>query len=105
MNYFRDLIHRLRSGDGERRIARDLHISRPTVHKYHLLAEQHGFLVAGSPLPDEATLAAALGPAAHPPTQPSTVAPHDEVVRALLDQGVEANIARSRLVNTPDHKW
>jgi DNA-binding CsgD family transcriptional regulator len=38
MNYLRDLIYRLRAGESERRIAADLGLSRPTVHKYHLLA-------------------------------------------------------------------
>ena len=53
MTYVRDLIHRLRAGDSERRIACDLGISRPTVHKYHEMAQAHGFLEAGSALPDD----------------------------------------------------
>ena len=47
MNYLRDLIHRLRSGESERRIAPDLAISRVTVHKYHQTAEQLGYLNKG----------------------------------------------------------
>jgi hypothetical protein len=39
MNYLRYLIHRLRAGESERRIARDLRISRITVHRYHELAD------------------------------------------------------------------
>ena len=39
MNYLRDLIHRLRASESERQIARDLRISRITVHRYHELAE------------------------------------------------------------------
>jgi DNA-binding CsgD family transcriptional regulator len=38
MNYLHDLIYRLRAGESERRIARDLKVSRPTVHKYKLWA-------------------------------------------------------------------
>ncbi len=38
MNYLRDLIHRLRAGEKERRIAHDLGISRTTVRRYHDLA-------------------------------------------------------------------
>jgi transposase len=97
VNYFRDLIHRLRSGESERRIARDLHISRPTVHKYHVLAQQHDFLAPGSPMPDDATLAAVLGPAASPLTVPSAVEPYADVVGNLLDQGVEMTAIWDRL--------
>ena len=54
MNHLRDLIHRLRAGESERRIAQDLQISRPTVHKYHVLAKREGYLEVGSALPDDA---------------------------------------------------
>jgi transposase len=97
MNYLRDLIHRLRLGESERRIANDLRISRPTVHKYHELAERHGFLQPGSPMPDDATLSAVLGAAPRPPRTPSTVEPHDEIVRALLDEGLEMTAIFDRL--------
>ena len=97
MNYLRDLIHRLRAGESERRIARDLGISRPTVHKYHQLARMHGFLDAGSVLPDDARLAAVLGEAPHPPRAPSSVEPYAEVVQRLLDQQVEMTAIFQRL--------
>ena len=44
MNHLRDLIHRLRIGESERRIGLDMKISRQSVHKYHELAKQFGFL-------------------------------------------------------------
>jgi len=97
MNYLRDLIHRLRSGDSERRIARDLHVSRPTIHKYHLLAEQHGFLDPGTPLPEDPVLVQALGPAPQPPRTVSTVEPYRETVQTLLDQDVEMAAIYARL--------
>lgn len=97
MNHLRDLIYRLRAGESERRIARDLGISRPTVHRYHLLAEQHGFLSPGSPLPEETALRAALGPAPRPPRTPSSVLPFAETVAALLAQGVEITAIYQRL--------
>jgi response regulator of citrate/malate metabolism len=40
MNHLRDLIRRLRAGESERRIAQDMRISRPTVHKYHELVKR-----------------------------------------------------------------
>ena len=103
MNYLRELIHRLRSGDTERRIARDLHVSRPTIHKYHLLAEQHGFLAAGTPLPEDAVLLQALGPAPQPPRAASTVEPYRETVQTLLGQGVEMAAIYARLHD--DHTY
>jgi|GEM_PF-1030973 len=97
MNYLRDLIHRLRANESERRIARDLRISRTTVRHYHEIAQQHGFLSPDSAIPDDATLVAVLGPAPRPPTTPSTVEPYAEVVERLLDQGVEMTAIWQRL--------
>jgi transposase len=89
MNYLRDLIHRLRAGDSERRIARDLGISRMTVRRYHDLAEGHGFLQPGSGMPDDHAIQACLGGPPRPPRIPSSVEPFAEIVQQLLDQHVE----------------
>jgi transposase len=89
MNYLRDLIYRLRTGESERRISRDLRISRITVHRYHELAEQRGFLKPGSPMPEDSAISSALGEAPQPPRTASTVEPYAEVVEQLLDQQVE----------------
>lgn len=97
MNYVRDLIHRLRAEESERRIAQDLRVSRTTVRRYRQLAEEHGFLQPGSTLPDDSALAAALGPAPRPPTTPSTLEPYAEVVSRLLEQGVEMMAIWQRL--------
>ena len=67
MNYLRDLIHRVRAGESDRQIAQDLKISRITVRKYREWAEGQGYLIVGLPLPDDATLAAALGTPPQPP--------------------------------------
>lgn len=97
MNHLRDLMHRLRAGESERRIARDLQISRPTVHKYHLLAEREGYLEAGSALPDDATLSAVLGPGPQPPKIASSLEPYQEAVKNLLKQKVEMTAIWQRL--------
>ena len=55
MNYLREIVRRLQMGESERRIARDLDISRPTVHKYHLLATEQGYLEPAADTPDEGT--------------------------------------------------
>jgi transposase len=97
MNYLHDLIYRLRAGESERRIAGDLKVSRPTVHKYKVWAQAQGYLDPGQPLPDLATLLAALGPVSEPPQMTSSLASHQEVVERLLDQGVEMTAIWQRL--------
>ncbi len=89
MNYLRDLIHRLRAGESERRIARDLRISRITVHRYHELAERQGFLKPDSSMPEDGAISAALGEVPQPPRTVSTVEAYAEIVQQLLDQQVE----------------
>ena len=51
MHYLRDLVYRLRQGESERAIARDLGLSRMTVRKYHARAEAAGYLKAEATLP------------------------------------------------------
>lgn len=97
MNHLRDIIHRLRAGESERRIARDLKISRPTVHKYHELAKRQGYLDTKIPLPDDATLRAVLGSGPQPPKIASSLEPYREVVANLLKQGVEMTALWQRL--------
>jgi transposase len=89
VNLLRELIYRLRAGESQRRIAKDLCLSRTTVSKYQSWAETQGYLDASDPLPDDATLAAALGEPPRPPRAESSVAPYREVVQAWVDQGVE----------------
>jgi len=97
MNYLRDLVHRLRCGDSERRVARDLGLSRPTVRKYHRLAEQLGYLDPATPLPENTILAAALGPGPQPPRTVSTAEPYRDTIQRLLDQGIEMAAIYARL--------
>jgi transposase len=89
MNYLRDLIHRVRSGESDRRIARDLGVSRTTVRKYREWADAQGYLESGTPMPDDASLAMVLGAAPRPPCAESSVEPYREIVQRLLDQKVE----------------
>ena len=103
MNYLRDLIHRVRSGESDRRIARDLGISRTTVRKYREWADTQGYLQLDRPIPDDATLAAALGPGPQPPRAASSVEPYREIVQRLLDQGVEMTAIWQRLQD--DHSY
>src|SRR5712692_2522034 len=95
MNLVRDVIYRLRQGDGARAIARDLQLSRNTVAKYRAAAAAAGYLDPGVPLPDAPHLAVAAP--AHAPHAPSTVAPYQAVVEQLLTQGVEVQTIWDRL--------
>ena len=97
MNHWRDLIHRLRSGDSERQIARDLGISRTTVHKYRARAQDHGFLQPDRAMPSDETLQAALGTGPQPPHAVSSVEPYQGIVQRLLDQQVEMTAIYQRL--------
>ena len=97
MNYVHELIRRLRCGESERRIARELPISRTTVRRYRDWAAAQGYLQPGTGLPDMATLAAALGDTPQPPRAPSSVEPYRDIVQRLLDQEVEMMAIFQRL--------
>jgi transposase len=97
VHVLRDLIHRLRQGQSQRAIARDLAVSRLTVQKYARWADQAGLLEAAVPLPEVGALSAALEPAPRPPRPPSSVAPYQVIVERLLADGVEMMTIFDRL--------
>ena len=97
MNYIKDILYRLRSGQSERAIARDLGLSRPTVHRYKVMAKEKGFLDKEQELPDQKRLATVLGPAPQPPKSPSTLEGYAGVVERMLEQGVEMTAMWQRL--------
>jgi transposase len=102
LNYYTDIIYRLRSGESERQIAKDLGLSRPTVHKYHLKAQAEG-LLDNPEKPGSATLCASLGPAPCPPKTPSSVEPYRGIVQGYVDQGLEMTAIFQRLKE--DHQY
>jgi transposase len=89
MNHLRDLIRRIRAGESERRIAQDMQISRPTVHKYYELAKKEGYLEKGNEIPTDEILQSVLGPGPQPPKIASSVEQFGEVVKTLRKQEVE----------------
>ena len=89
MNHIRELIYRLRAGESQRRVAKDLDISRTTVSKYYAWADGQGYLDPSRPMPEDTVLAAALGEPPKPPSTESSVEPYRELVQAWVDQGVE----------------
>ena len=98
----RDLVRRLQLGEPDRRIARDLGVSRNTVARYREWAKEHGVL--HGPLPDPATLALMLRPAptACPAHEQSLVEPFRERVTALHGRGVEGRAIWQLLVDEKD---
>ncbi len=96
VNYYKDIIYRLRAGESERQIARDMGICRPTVHKYKLKAEAEG-LLGGQEMPEEEKVRSSLGPAPQPPKITSSLEPYREVVQRYVDQGLEMTAIYQRL--------
>jgi len=97
MNHIQDIVRRIQLGESERCIARDMKISRGTVHKYHEKAKGKGYLEKTDTPPSEAELAEALGPGVQAPRQVSTVEPCRETVEGWLKQGVEMTAIWLRL--------
>ena len=97
MHLLRDIVYRLKAGQSQREVARDLGLSRGTVRKYRALANAQGYLLGDCPLPDEETLQQALGPTPEPPRQSSSLEPFAEVLDHLLAQGCEMTAILARL--------
>jgi transposase len=97
MHQIRDVLYRVRQGQSDRQIARDLGVSRLTVKKYRTLGEREGYLAGSCGLPTNAELAATVGPVPPPPRPVSTVAPYRAVVEKLLADGVELTAILARL--------
>lgn len=97
MNEVRELIHRLRQGEGVREIARAMTLSRNTVRKYRDVAAERGWLDPSQALPDLAALGAVFGPPLRPRHMRSTVEPFGEVVEELWNAGVEMAAIWQRL--------
>jgi len=104
MNHIQDIIRRLQMGESERRISRDKHISRQTVHKYHEIAKEQGYLEKGRAQPSEAELQEALGPGVQAPKQVSTVESYREAIQDWMKQGVEMTAIWLRLKENYGYK-
>ena len=98
----RELIRRMQWGEPDRRIARDLGVSRNTVARYRQWAKDQGLLQAA--LPEPAALAALLQPppAEGPVHEQSLVEPFRERVKTLHDRGVEGQAIWQLLVDDHD---
>jgi hypothetical protein len=94
----REIVRRMQLGEPDRRIARDLGVSRNTVAHHRLWAERHD-LLAG-PLPEPGVLAALVqfAPQDRPAHKQSFVEPFREQVLELHARGVEGQAIWQLLV-------
>ena len=104
INHIQDIIRRLQLGESERRIARDMQLARGTIHKYHQIAKEKGYLEKPSVQPSENELREALGPGVQAPRQLSTVEPYREIIQEWLDQEVEITAIWLRLQENYGYK-
>jgi transposase len=94
----RELIRRLRAGDTDRTVARELGVARKTVARYREVAQRKG-LLDGTLLPlDELERCLRdIVPVHRPPRQPFRAAKHRERIEALRRDGVEVRAIYQRL--------
>jgi transposase len=88
MFQYRQVLVRLRQGDSDRDIARARLMGRPKVAAFRGLAVTQGWLAPEAPLPDDATLSAAIGQARRARSTISTVEPYRAQVERWAAEGV-----------------
>src|SRR5581483_3428103 len=87
MHQYRAVLARMRQGDSDRDIAAARLMGRNKLARFHALATKHGWLASGSALPDDATIAAALGVAKRARSTISSVQPY----RARVERWILAS--------------
>ncbi len=88
MFQYRQVLVRLRQGDGDREIARSGLMGRVKVARLRGLATERGWLAEGARLPDDAELAAAIGQARRARSTISSAEAHRDVIERWREQGV-----------------
>ena len=90
MHHYRQVLVRLRQGDTDREIARSRLMGRPKAAAFRALATGLGWLDRAMPLPDDATIAAAVGQARRARSTISSVEPYRALVERWHADGVSA---------------
>jgi transposase len=94
----RELVRRLRAGETDRAIARDLGMARKTVGKYRAVAATHGLLAGALAGPGELeAILAGIVPPSPPPRPPFTAEPHRERIKAWRKAGASGVAIWDRL--------
>ena len=89
MFQYRIALAQMRRGASEREIARSHCMGRHKLADLRALAEQHGWLDAQTPFPEDAEIAAALGTPKLAASTVSTLEAHRERIAGWLDHGVQ----------------
>ena len=98
MFQYRGVLVRMRQGDTDREIARAGLMGRPKAARLRALAADQGWLDPEAPLPDDATIAAAVGAARRARSTISTVEPHRAQVERWVAGGVSGVAIHAALV-------
>jgi transposase len=97
MFQYRQALVRLRAGDTVREIARSGLMGRDKLNELRALALERGWLGADAEVPDDATLASAMGPRRRAASTVSSVEPLREVVQRWFDAGVQGRAIHAAL--------
>lgn len=99
MHEYRNVLIRLRAGDGVREIARLGLMGRVKVANFRELASTHGWLEPDQPLPDVQAIAQSLGTVAKRPASTiSKAQPWRTLVARWMDAGVQGVAIHAALV-------
>lgn len=97
MFQYRQVLVRLRAGDTVREIARSGLMGRDKLGELRAVAMAQGWLEAGTDVPDDPTIVAALGPSRRPRSTVSSAEPHRALVKAWLAAGVQGRAIHAAL--------
>jgi transposase len=93
-----EIVHRLREGQSERSIVRDLGCARETLRRYASIARENGFLSEEAEMPSLSDIAAATtGSGSVRRTNVSSVEPYRSIVKELVKNNTEAMAIYGRL--------
>ena len=103
MHHYRQALLRMRQGESDREVAAARLMGRRKAAQWRELADAHGWLDARQPLPDDQTIATALGEPRRASTTVSTLEPHRELLRSWVEQGVTGTAIHAALKR--QHAW
>jgi transposase len=103
MHHYRQALLRMRQGDSDRDIAAAQVMGRPKAAQWRRIATAAGWLDLTQPLPDDPTIAAALGSPRKASTTISTLEAHRAQLGAWVEQGVSGTAIHAALKR--QHGW
>lgn len=103
MHHYRQALLRMRQGESDREIAAARLMGRRKTAQWRELATARGWLDVQQPLPDDETIATALGEPRRASTTISTLEPHRALLSAWVEQGVSGAAIHAALKR--QHDW